>query len=547
LSHLPALRTQTLATCTCSALLALFVGACSDAGDGKSTGTVGPFGGSFGSPAGTPNNNQQANPPSANPNDPAQSTNNSTNPPASNPTNTETTPGDITLNPGETGPTGNTNTDGTGMTTPPDTTQQMPPTDGMQPPPAEPLPPTLERPTKGTPNLFTRDLGIGVGEVDAKLTTAVNRFFGIGTNEPATPTRDTGFRVYYELPQDRSMAFIWTTDSNDVRSEGMSYGMMIALQMDMQQQFNALWKFAKTFMQFPQNSATTSWRGNFRWQGTVNTGNGNNWQVNFPDSAGPAPDGDEYFAAALYLADRRWGSNGGVNYQQEADVISHAMLANTAAGNNTPLINAANNLVVFYPNVQNQFTDPSYNLPAFYEIYATDGPQGDAARWNTIADASRNLLVRSANATTGLHPDYANFNGTPNAGGDQHDQFRFDAWRVIMNMAVDYAWSGQDARWTTQANKYHAFFADKLNAAKDNVTNQTFALNGSNAAGGNSTALTSTLGAGAIASTAPNRLDFINAAWTVYQQSGQYRYYQESVYILGLLATSGLMGYEWAQ
>jgi len=544
-----ALRTQTLATCACSALLALFVGACSDAGDGNSSSSPGPFGGSsFGSPSGTPNDNQQASPPSSNPNDPAPSTNNTTNPPASGSTNSETTPGDITLNPGETGPTGGTNTDGTGQTTPPDPTQQMPPTDGMQPPPpAEPPPPTLARPSKGTPNLFTRDLGIAVGEVDAKLTTAVNRYFGIGTNEPATPTRDTGFRLYYELPQDRSQAFIWTTDSNDVRSEGMSYGMMIAVQMDMQQQFNALWKFAKTNMQFPQNSPMTSWRGNFRWQGTVNTGNANNWAVNFPQNAGPAPDGDEYFAAALYLADRRWGSNGGVNYQQEADTISHAMLANTAAGGNTPLINAANNLVVFYPNSSNQYTDPSYNLPAFYEIYATDGPQGDAARWNTIADASRRLLVSSANGTTGLHPDYANFNGTPNAGGSNHDQFMFDAWRVIMNMAVDYAWSGQDARWTTQANKYHAFFGDKLNADKNNVTNQTFALNGSNAAGGNSTALTSTLGAGAIASTAPNRLDFVNAAWTVYQQSGQYRYYQESVYILGLLATSGLMGYEWAQ
>jgi hypothetical protein len=30
------------------------------------------------------------------------------------------------------------------------------------------------------------------------------------------------------------------------------------------------------------------------------------------------------------------------------------------------------------------------------------------------------------------------------------------------------------------------------------------------------------------------------------QQSGQYRYYQETVYMLGLLATAGLFGYEWA-
>jgi oligosaccharide reducing-end xylanase len=92
------------------------------------------------------------------------------------------------------------------------------------------------------------------------------------------------------------------------------------------------------------------------------------------------------------------------------------MLANTAAGGNTPIINPGSNLVVFFPNQQNQFTGPSYNLPHFYELYALYGPQGDAQRWNTIADASRRLLVNSAHPTTGLHPDYANFDGTPNPG-----------------------------------------------------------------------------------------------------------------------------------
>src|SRR5262245_66149131 len=41
-------------------------------------------------------------------------------------------------------------------------------------------------------------------DVDNKVTTAVNRFFGIGTGEPATPTADSGYRCYYELPQDSS-------------------------------------------------------------------------------------------------------------------------------------------------------------------------------------------------------------------------------------------------------------------------------------------------------------------------------------------------------
>ncbi len=45
------------------------------------------------------------------------------------------------------------------------------------------------------------------------------------------------------------MAYIYTADTDDVRSEGMSYGMMICVQMDKQEEFNRLWKWAKTYMQ----------------------------------------------------------------------------------------------------------------------------------------------------------------------------------------------------------------------------------------------------------------------------------------------------------
>jgi len=41
------------------------------------------------------------------------------------------------------------------------------------------------------------------------------------------------------------------------------------------------------------------------------------------------------------------------------------------------------------------------------------------------------------------------------------------------------------------------------------------------------------------------RTSYIQNAWDVGQQSGLYRYYQECVYLLGLLATAGQYGYEW--
>jgi oligosaccharide reducing-end xylanase len=432
---------------------------------------------------------------------------------------------------------------GTGITPTPDQPAPDQPTPD-QPTPDQPAP-TEERPTAGSRNLFTELLGIPVAEVDAKVRLAANRIFGIGTNESATPVVNTGFRVYYELPQNPSQAFIWAADSNDIRSEGMSYGMMIAVQLDMQQQFDRLWNFARAYMQFPGNSNLAEWRYYFRWQGSVNTANANNWQVNYGAQTGPAPDGDEYFAAALFLADRRWGSGGAINYRQEASNIASAMLNNPSGNGRTPIIDRNSNMVVFFPSGNSAtFSDPSYHLPAFYELFAQDGSQNDSARWRQVAQTSRQYFVTSANANTGLHPDYANFNGTPNTGGSNHDQFRFDAWRVVMNMAIDHEWGSQDQRLKTQIEKYHSFFTAHL--GENNVQNALFALDGSGASGNGSTALTATLASGALASAASNRADYVQNLWDVGQQSGQYRYYQETVYMLGLLATAGMFGYEWA-
>ncbi len=392
-----------------------------------------------------------------------------------------------------------------------------------------------------TENLFVTLAGKTQQEVDDKVTTAVNRYFGIGTNEPSTLTLASGYRCYYELPQDPTMAFIWAADSDDIRSEGMSYGMMIAVQMGLKTQFDALWKFSKTYMQYAENTDTTAWKYYFRWQGTVDdTTTPDNWGVTFGATTVPAPDGDEYFAAALYLADQRWGSAGAVNYKQEADNIAAAMLHNTPAGIRYPIIHGSENMVVFVPyGASNEFTDPSYHLPAFYDLFALYGPAADAEKWQSLADTSRSYLVSSAHATTGLHPDYATFAGAPTTGsaGDGHDQFKYDAWRVVMNMAVDYAWFSQDAGLKAQIEKYHAFFGGHLGT--NNVSNALFYVDGSNPSGGGSTALTATLAAGALASDAPNRATYVQNLWNVQQQSGQWRYYQEGVYLLGLLATSG--------
>jgi oligosaccharide reducing-end xylanase len=403
-------------------------------------------------------------------------------------------------------------------------------------------------------NLFASLLQKSDAEVDEKLATAVHRFFGIDSDEPNQLIVDTGYRCYYELPQDPSMGFIWAADSNDIRSEGMSYGMMIAVQMDLHQQFDRLWKFSKTYLQFPADHEIGAWHSYFRWQGRVDAmADPSNWAVNYGASTVPAPDGDEYFAAALFLAHRRWGSDGDVNYLAEAKQIASAMLHNMAVEGDGamrparfPIIHPEQKMVTFVPQGNsNTFSDPSYHLPAFYELFAQEGAPEDSAAWREVAETSRAYLVRSAHPTTGLHPDYASFDGVPNSGGNMqvHDKFQYDAWRVVMNMAVDYAWGSRDDRMETQVEKYHRFFASRL--TDDNVEAALFAVDGSDPSGGGSTALTATLAAGALASRHVDKARFVGNLWNVSQQQGQYRYYQEGVYLLGLLNTAGHFRASW--
>ena len=103
------------------------------------------------------------------------------------------------------------------------------------------------------------------------------------------------------------------TGNNDARTEGMSYGMMMCVQMDRKDIFDRLWTFTERYMLIKQGPNA----GYFRWSV-------------FPDgrsnSEGPAPDGEEYFAMALFMASARWGDKGSFNYTARArEILRHAV------------------------------------------------------------------------------------------------------------------------------------------------------------------------------------------------------------------------------
>ncbi len=59
---------------------------------------------------------------------------------------------------------------------------------------------------------------------------------------------------------------------------------------------------------------------------------------------------------------------------------------------------------------------------------------------------SRLYLKSAQNSISGLYPDYSEFDGTPKktAWHPVSHCFSGDAWRVIMNIAIDYALNKHD-------------------------------------------------------------------------------------------------------
>ncbi|HMK37935.1 MAG TPA: glycosyl hydrolase family 8, partial [Bacteroidota bacterium] len=366
------------------------------------------------------------------------------------------------------------------------------------------------------PDLFSDLLGKSGPDIGARMDAAFLQLF-YGDNDTA--------RVYYPVGED--MAYIEDIANGDVRTEGMSYGMMIAVQMDRKAEFDRLWRWAKTFMQLHEGPH----KGYFAWHcrpdGTV------------LDSTA-ASDGEEWFVMSLFFASARWGDGRGIyEYRREANRILNTMLhkeSEPGHANVTNMFNAENHLVVFVPDARgNQFTDPSYHLPHYYELYARWAAD-DNRFWCDAAAAARRFARKAADPVSGLSPDYAQFDGAPvhgRPGG--HDGFRFDAWRVAMNTAVDWTWFEKDSGAVARSNLLLGFFRSEGIGKYGNQ----YALTGKKLSGDHSAGLVAANAVAALSSTRPDRRDFVEEFWNAPVPAGHYRYYDGMLYMLAMLQVSG--------
>ena len=344
--------------------------------------------------------------------------------------------------------------------------------------------------------------------------------------------------IYFEAGENENgkLAYIADINNMDVRSEGMSYGMMIAVQMDKKEIFDALWNWSKTYM-YHSNPLHPVY-GYFSW--SLNTDGVSNDEM-------PAPDGEEYYATALYFASVRWGDGIGIyNYNKEADELTANMRNRKAITGmikgkemtGLSLFDREQVMVRFTPDSVNAaHTDASYHLPAFYEVWAMKGPEGDRSFWEKAAEVSRDYLEKAANPTTGLVSDYGNFDGTPwNAPWNPNSAtFCYDAWRTAMNWSVDWSWWKKDKRAVSRSNRLLNFFASE----GIETYGLQYTLDGKKLKDGQPVGLKSCNAVAALAADTEVAYEFVKAFWQCDIPTGRYRYYDGMLMMMALLHCSG--------
>jgi oligosaccharide reducing-end xylanase len=263
---------------------------------------------------------------------------------------------------------------------------------------------------------------------------------------------------------------------------------------------------------------------------------------------------------ALLFASNRWGDGKGIyDYKVEAHKLLTAMVhrevisASAQAGSHNlhgqhtvgPMMNQDPPMILFVPEVSPQmFTDPSYHLPAFYELWSRWGPKEDREFWAKTAETSRVFFEKTANPQTGLAPAYANFDGTPHKNMfPQSGEFGYDSWRTASNWSVDWSWWRKAPEEQELSDRIQKFFESqgihdygpvytldgKPLGATPGLTHES-----------HPTGLAGTNAVASLAAKDRRRAKaFVEALWSAPIPSGPNRYYDGMLYLMSLMHCGG--------
>ena len=363
------------------------------------------------------------------------------------------------------------------------------------------------------PNLFRDLLGKSDSDITAKIADTFNQLFH---GDPATQA------IF--VPTGTDQAYILDVFHDEIRTEGIGLGMLIAVELDKRDEFDRLWRYAKSIQ-----IADGPDQGYFPSYCTGTT----------VDVACNDPFGLEQFATALLIARGRWqGSAGSIDYGQEAgsllDLIRNKEAYNCGVvGHVTGTFDANRKLVYDTPTPASaNISRPSIVMPAYYDLWQQ--ATGDAF-WSQAAAAARTYWRASSHPTTGLVPEQATFDGTPVPG---FDTFAPECYRAFFNMALDRIWSGGQPWLIDESNRVLQFFAGQGLT----TFGQEYSLDGTNEIIPlHDLSLAAANGSLALIATSSNRRDFVNEVWNLPTPAGNPRYYVGMMQLLSLVMLSGQM------
>lgn len=333
-------------------------------------------------------------------------------------------------------------------------------------------------------------------------------------------------RFYHEVGDD--MAYMEDTGNHDVRTEGMSYGMMVCVQMNKKEEFDRLWKWVRTYM-YIENGPNKNY---FVWSCGLDGSK---------NADGPAPDGEEYFAMALFFASARWGDGEGIfNYGAEAKAILRECVHKGEASHpGEPMWEPSNKLIKFVPGFD--FSDPSYHLPHFYELFAKNADPCDRTFWEQAAEASRGYLHLACHPKTGLSAEYADYDGKPHIGHQEifgrHDWYYSDAYRTIANIGMDHLWFEKDPWQVEIANRLQNFYCAEQKEHWDGV----FLTDGTRLEEKalHPVAIVAVNAQASLAADGPYVKECVDRLCDTPLRTGDRRYYDNFLYMFAMLALSG--------
>ncbi|MFN6943633.1 MAG: glycosyl hydrolase family 8 [Cytophagaceae bacterium] len=255
-------------------------------------------------------------------------------------------------------------------------------------------------------------------ETQAQMTTRADNLYNAWKSEFVVPANGGAYRVMY--PQ--SSNFIYSA------SEGVGYGMLLSAYRADKDLFDGLFRFYSNH----KNA-----QGVMAWQVFVNE--------TCSDGCYSATDGDEDIAFALLVAHCQWGSDGDINYKQEAiDLINNIMQwdVDHASGRLRP--------GEFFGGPH--CVDPSYFTMAYYPFFRD---VTEDMRWDQVIEYCTNYFNSCGHTTSGLFRDWSTDDcGPAQAGtgpvGNADDcswrerNYAFDASRIPWRLATDYLWFGTD-------------------------------------------------------------------------------------------------------